>query len=265
MDALPTDYFPSDLKTAATSHFKIPSLAAVLLRQLPTEPCRSFPSCGQTFLGKLLHPKEIEKAAGFRFVKRRSEFLTGRVCAKMALQTFWSSLETGRCPQLNTVDIVNEPSGRPIVSCNGLWTDPPPEISITHSGGYAAALAAGFLCGIDLQEQKDNLLRVEEKYCSQTELQLMTKFLPKNSIKSYLSLLWAAKEAAKKALSSLQMPGFLELLLTPPIGSVADCHVFRLTVRIQDNILMPQEVTALATTFENYSLAMCIVKKEEYA
>ncbi len=85
------------------------------------------------------------------------------------------------------------------------------DISISHSGDYGAALAACSPCGIDLQLRQDSLLKVKEKYCSEAEYRLLETFLSETDTLARLALLWAAKEAAKKALSHWQMPGFLDL------------------------------------------------------
>lgn len=182
----------------------------------------------------------------------------------MAMASYWTLDGSGPIPPFDRIAIVNDHSGRPAVCIDGQPNVLPPEISITHGGDYAAALAAASPCGIDIQLQRDNLLRVMEKYCIPDEEHLLKELLPNTAALARLSILWAAKEAAKKALSFRQMPGFLELALISPANILPSGLSLRLAVRVLDNLRMPQTVTVLATTFANYGLAICVVGKEGY-
>jgi 4'-phosphopantetheinyl transferase EntD len=265
MKKLPKDLFPQDLKQAATAIFGKPVVAAILLRQLP--PAETDPVGLPTDyipVTTLLHPGELAKLDSYRLAKRRAEFLTGRVCAKMALQRFWTTDGPGHLPPLERVEVTGAANGRPMIQGDGLQGWPAPEISITHGGEYAAAIVAQRPCGIDLQEQKDNLSRVREKYCSPAELRVLTELFPETPPLSRLCLLWTAKEAAKKALSSVQMPGFLELELTSPATRLHSCHALVLAVQVKGNAKMPDSVTVLVTALDNYGLAICILTKEQH-
>ncbi|MBU1568095.1 MAG: 4'-phosphopantetheinyl transferase superfamily protein [Proteobacteria bacterium] len=264
MQKLQRDFFPAALKQAANTLLGMPALAAIILKQAPADTIPAILAIEPSPIATILHPHEIAKLDSYRLAKRRTEFLTGRICAKMALQSFWTS--RGRClsPLLSTVEIQGDSSGRPLVCLYSQEGSPQPDVSITHGGEYAAALAADTPCGIDIQPHKENLLRVREKYCSLEEMQLLAELLPNVSLLPQLSLLWAAKEAAKKALSYRQMPGFLELVLTRPAKTYHDCHSFTLAVMVQNNPLMPDAVTVLATLFKNYGLAICILAKEQH-
>ncbi len=263
MERLPRDLFPPDLKQAIITLLGGPVFAAILLKQPPDGAgLDSFPAEFTPAIA-FLHPNELAKIRHYRLVKRRIEFLTGRICAKMALEDLWTKVNANLPPLLSEIDIAHDPNGRPIVSHHALGAGLPSEISITHGGEYAAALATELPCGIDIQPEKDNLLRVRERYCSLKEFEVLEKLLPGASVLTRLSLLWTAKEAAKKALSYLQMPGFLELELTQPATSSHHCHFFTLEVRARNNHLMPDTVTVLAATFENYGVAICILTKEQ--
>ncbi len=263
MEQLPGDLFPPDLKQAAITLLGRPALAAILLKQLPVKAVpAAFPADYPPGTA-LLHPHEIERLGNYRLAKRRAEFLAGRICAKMALEGLWTSTGQGLPQPLNKIEIANDPSGRPIVSPYGLEDRPRPEISITHGGEYAAALVADFPCGIDIQQQRDNLVRVREKYCSSDELQLLTELFPDAEPLHRLCLLWTAKEAAKKALSYRQMPGFLELEMMLPTKHLPHCHFLTLAVLVRDKPRIPDAVTVLVTTFLNYGLAICILSKEQ--
>jgi 4'-phosphopantetheinyl transferase EntD len=262
MEQLPRNLFPSDFILAAPDVFGSPAMAAVLLDQMEAAtnpiglPADSLPQVA------LLHPRETVKLATFKLAKRRSEFLSGRISAKMAISGYWALEGSNPNPPLDSIAIVNDSTGRPVVSIDSSPDILIPEISITHGGLYAAALAAASPCGIDIQLQRDNLLRVREKYCIPDEEHLLKELLPDNAALARLSILWAAKEAAKKALSFQQMPGFLELALIPPATILPCCLSLTLAVRVLDNLHMPKTVTVLASTFANYGLAICVVEKE---
>jgi 4'-phosphopantetheinyl transferase EntD len=259
MRIIDNDLFPPGLRVAATEVFGPSPLAAMLLQQPADGHIPPPVSAEMAELPALLHPNELAKTLTFTLKKRQREYLSGRLCGKLALRTFW--MEGARnipCP-LSEVEIVNTGSGRPMLRDHGLSGCRLPEISITHGGQYAAALIAQFPCGIDLQPQKENLIRVREKYCIPQEEQLLDDFLPDMSALAKLSLLWAAKEAAKKALSTLRMPGFLELILAPPAKVLAQGITFTLAVRTSNNSALPPTVTVLATLFGEYGLALCIL------
>ena len=75
---------------------------------------------------------------------------------------------------------------------------PTASVSISHSGGYATALACPEgCCGVDIQQKNPTLLKVQERFASEEEL---AAFSPILSPLTRLGLLWAAKEAVKKCL-----------------------------------------------------------------
>lgn len=259
MDRLQRDFFPAEFKQAACIFFERPALAATLLEQ---------PSAGDiplhlppalTHAPPLLHPKEILRFASYKLAKRRAEFLTGRICAKLAIKSYRASGNSRPPPPLDKIAIKNDLNGRPLIDLDNLAGWSPPEISISHGGNYAAALAADAPCGIDVQQQRDNLLRVREKFCSPAELRLLDTMVPNLPALTGLTILWTAKEAAKKALSYLQMPGFLELELRQLANASPNALSLTMAVMVRNNPRMPHKVKVLATTFGDYGLAICIL------
>ncbi len=263
MEPLQKDLFPPDLKQAAMALFGRSTPSAILLKQPSADALpNSLPaSCSPAVA--LLHANEIIRFTNYRLNKRRAEFLTGRIAAKMALKNFWTSAGLILPAALCHIEITNDANGRPIVCPDCLKDLPTPEISISHGGEYAASLVAKSPCGIDVQRQQVNLLRVREKYCSVAELQLLAELLSDMAPLSRLLLLWTAKEAAKKALSYRRMPGFLELELISSVKSLPHSPTFTLAVRVRDNDRLPGFVTVLVTTFADYGLAICILPKEQ--
>ena len=210
----------------------------------------------------LLHPKEAALLSGYRLAKRRSEYLTGRICAKIAIQGF---LHLSRTPALPLspadIEIASTVSGRPDARVHAAHTGAlKMDISISHSGDYGVALATGSKCGIDLQLRQASLVRVQEKYCGADEYKVLAAFLPNHDQLTRLALLWTAKEAAKKALSYWQMPGFLDLEVTK-LKSFRDVVVFCLRIRPAANRHMPEEIRVVAGLFGDYALAICLVNE----
>lgn len=261
--------FPPPLRQAVTEHYATDSLGAVLLRQGAERASGGGTSHTASLdqdLVRLLHPREKTRASSYRLAKRRDEFVLGRASAKLALAEYWRAL--GFHPDPQEVEIVNDDDGRPVTVTmpSGDIALPPAEISITHGGGFAAALAGALPCGVDLQEQKETLVRVREKYCLGDEERLLAASLPGLAPLARLSLLWTAKEAVKKACSCRWMPGFLDLRLERPVCPQSGCHVLTLTVSgAPAGCMLPARLTVLATTCHGCGLALCILKEARHA
>jgi 4'-phosphopantetheinyl transferase EntD len=261
MDKAFENLFPVNLRQAVTTHISEQTAGFILLKMLDMDGGQGPISLDNPAAG-LLHPGEKAAAGAYRLSKRRSEYITGRICAKLALERFWAG--QGCRPAPATVEIANAASGRPLVNCPPLpefANRPPPEISISHCGTYGAALATQTPGGIDLQEQKDTLFRVREKYCGVDENQVLQACLPEEAPLARLTLLWTAKEAAKKALSYWRMPGFLDLKLTLAAPRATGCFALVLSVRGFETHRLPEKITVLATTFDHYGLAVCILQE----
>lgn len=162
-----------------------------------------------------LHPSERERLSSLRQRKRHLEWLGGRLCVKEAVRLF---LHDGR-PHPQEVapsrfQIVSMPSGRPVLAPDAFPGNMAlPSLSISHSGKYAMAVAAAVPCGIDIQQPRDALIRVKERYCGPAEEDVLARTLAGLELRERLLLLWAAKESIKKAGVHDRMPGFLELVL----------------------------------------------------
>lgn len=147
-------------------------------------------------LSSLLTPTELDIFQGFRYDKRRQEWLGGRVAAKRAVQIM---VQATKNPSLSFQDcsILPDKHGRPLVAPlpSGF---PAASISISHSWGFAVALACHEgSCGVDIQQKNPTLLKVHERFASEEEL---ATFGPTLAPLTRLGLLWAAKEAVKKCL-----------------------------------------------------------------
>jgi len=170
---------------------------------------------------------------GFRLPKRRLEWLGGRIAAKHAAK----GLAGVGCQAADWLRwrVETLPSGRPVLA---EWVGERAEISISHSGSEAVAMAAEHACGVDIQQCSERLVRVKSRFCSAVEEERLVASLPGVEIISCLNLLWAAKEAVRKALPVTPLASFEETELLavggdPPAQLVLDiCYRRRGTMTV---------------------------------
>jgi phosphopantetheinyl transferase (holo-ACP synthase) len=257
----PKNLFPAAIQNGVIEIFGKQTIQPVLLELLaPTavgEPPLS-DSCSAT----MLHSNEAAILSGYKLAKRRSEYLTGRICAKMAIQGFLKQTQPHTAPPiLAKIEICNSANGRPKFLLHPKKTVTlTMDISIAHSGDYGVALATQSRCGIDLQRQDAALLRVQKKFCSETEYRLLETSPIDIDMTKRLNILWATKEAAKKALSYWEMPGFLDLELRE-LKNSTNYITLSLHITHTKSKQMVKEVTVAASIFDEYALAICLINK----
>lgn len=206
-----------------------------------------------------LDPAEQERLASFRFAKRQLEWLGGRIAAKNAAMAL---LHNQPCPGQGYQGLRIDASlaGRPLLRRSN---DPQailPDISISHSGSYAGAVAVrGGLCGLDLQQISPQVVTVRERFASDAELNLISAHLDSHDTATVLSLLWSAKEALRKALACQPLAGFSELSLqhltgNPHQGMTGHFSCPRLTASLLPVFLALKKNFACAITFLNAPL-----------
>jgi phosphopantetheinyl transferase (holo-ACP synthase) len=130
------------------------------------------------------------------------------------------------------------------------------------------AVAAAAPCGVDIQENRETLGRVRERFCSPAEGGLLSLRLPGLEPSEHLALLWAAKESVKKAVLLEPMPGFLELELTRIDCSIGSDHAggllftFALAMEDQGNVgtlaSLSSPFQALVCLDQGYGIALCL-------
>lgn len=176
----------------------------------------------QTLWQEWLHQTEQEKLQTLHYEKRHIEWLGGRICAKQAALQYLRHDHQGQQGTLSDQKaiaapellIMNSTAGRPFLAHQARPQNLDlPHISISHSKGYALAMAAASPCGIDIQAESPSLSRVKDHFCAAAEDTLLRQGLKQLPAKDQLTLLWVAKEAVKKSVSWARMPGFLELSL----------------------------------------------------
>lgn len=203
-------------------------------------------------LQKTISSRELKVLQSYKMEKRRHEWFSGRVCAKMAAADFVAS-QYGKHLELNQIVIGNIPSGRPYIT----WPDhclPQGEsdLSISHSGRYAIAVTASAACGIDIQEPRQTLIRVKDRFCLDEEEALLNNIMAEQDEISSLTLLWAAKEAVRKTYSLQFIPEFLQLTLDSVEKNSNGW--FRITFRHSQ--IRPIVICGF---YQGYGIAICII------
>ena len=166
---------------------------------------------------RILAGEEARRLEGFRFAKRRAEWLGGRLAAKAALADF---LGTGEAAPAGLV-IENDGHGRPFARNDGVFPTLP-HLSISHSGDFAAALAAPRPCGLDVQAIRPNLARVRDYFADAEETALCGA---EAADEAWLARVWAAKEAVKKCRYPAE-PTFMERIkITGRAGEILLCRL----------------------------------------
>lgn len=162
-----------------------------------------------------LSEREAQHYGAFRFKKRKTEWLGGRLAAKGAalqhLEVMAGPNHPG--PDWQDMEIETARQGRPyLVGINGCKTALP-EISISHSKGLAIGLAAMSRCGVDIQKIGESVVRVRDRFAGQAEYEMLAGMSSDFGMKKNLTLLWSAKEAIKKTAMNGPLPGFLDIEL----------------------------------------------------
>ena len=221
-----------------------------------------------------LHGTEQEKLSTLHYQKRHLEWLGGRICAKQAARQYLLHGSQGNPSEPATLHaphllITSAPSGRPLLDPGILPEDlNKPHLSISHSRRYALAVAASTPCGIDIQATSDALGRVQDRFCAREEEELLGRHLQKLQPSDHLTLLWAAKEAVKKATDFDRMPGFLDLALThiqsiSETDSPANC-LFTLDYqdRHQESCTPQLQFQVTVCLYQGYGIGLCVIPSQ---
>ncbi len=231
---------------AAQSHFSGTTLFGVMLEI--TELCRLLSDEG--LRNQWLSEKELHRHSSFKFEKRRNEWLGGRICAKLAAGQAWG---TSTQQEYRDIVVVNAHGGRPSLQLQANDKSCSFDISISHSGNFAVALLANEFCGVDIQETNKTLLRVKDRFCSTEEEKTLGTFFNTATDAAELNLLWSAKEAIRKALSSNKVPDFLALNLFRIKMIPKDFYAFHFSYK-------DQTLSTICGAYRNYCLALCVQK-----
>lgn len=213
----------------------------------------------------VLSRREIEKAKSFTSRKRQNEWLTGRICAKLAAMHYNNSLTATQPPlQPASLHIINNDTGRPCLAGELPFELKSTDLSLSHGAGYGLAIVADCWCGADIEEPRESLAKVREKFCTLEEEELLQHSIGDLSELQQLTILWTAKEAAKKALSHTRMPGFLELILTESEAHTGG-WVITFLVSSREFARYPTTITVAAELYQGYGIALCLSGRDNHA
>lgn len=123
-----------------------------------------------------LYPVETEELNGLKS-RRKSEWL----CSRYLLHIMSGRELRGAC--------VKDEYGKPYL------TDSNFNISISHTAGFTAVMAASANVGIDIQDIVSKIERIAHKFVNEEEY----SFIPENSKNEYYHAIWGAKESMYKA------------------------------------------------------------------
>ncbi|MCI5126525.1 MAG: 4'-phosphopantetheinyl transferase superfamily protein, partial [Candidatus Electrothrix sp. AR5] len=160
-------------------------------------------------LQRVLSAAEQDYFQRFKYMKRKKEWLGGRIAAKAALLALASHHAADQ--DLRSITILPNKHGRPITeelpACLANQRSGP-IISISHSDCFAVAMAkkasrvregSRASCGVDLQKISTKLAGLTTHFATDAELQLLAQQADCDE-DTRLTMLWTAKEALKKAL-----------------------------------------------------------------
>lgn len=210
---------------------------------------------------QILSDRELTEAGSFTLNKRQDEWLTTRISAKVAAMQYQGAIADSQPPlSPKEIAITNDEKGRPALAGQLTPDLRKTDLTLSHGAGFGLALIADSRCGIDIQDPRDSIMKVRDKFCSAEEEELLRQPLGELPERQYLTLLWAAKEAAKKALSHKRMPGFTELILTAIEPHAAGWAIqFLISSRLHKGY--PPTITVVAELYATYSLALCLSRE----
>ena len=165
---------------------------------------------------KFLSGQEQLAMRAFTSEKRRIEWLGGRIAAKYVTVRLFE--QEGDILHFPDIRVSAAKNGRPFLSVSKRIRRQGdiPDISISHSGSMAAAMASRKeFCGIDIQKITPKVIKVQERFCTPSEKLILQGPCPcrPEMAATMLTKLWAAKEALRKASTREPLPGFLEMRL----------------------------------------------------
>lgn len=166
----------------------------------------------------------------FRYLKRKREWLGGRIAAKLAVAEYLLGELAPDETNWSEWQIIPDTNGKPHVESTTKRENNPPHISISHSGGLAIALASPLPCGIDIQKKTATVTKVRDRFSEPQEVSIM------NSNQNFagmdeatkLTMLWAAKEAVRKTVDVSPLLGFKEMNLVKVFDQHHDFRLLEL-------------------------------------
>jgi acyl transferase domain-containing protein/phosphopantetheinyl transferase len=154
------------------------------------------------FLGRLfLHESEWKYLQSLKVAQRQWQWLMGRIAVKDAVRLYLAREMGSDMIHPARLLIAVEETGKPFMTPLEGWP-PMPEMSIAHSDGWVAALAADVSCGIDIEPAARDVSVILPQFAGADELDLIRRALGHQPEELWPLRLWCAKESLGKALGT---------------------------------------------------------------
>ncbi len=216
----------------------------------------------------LLAPRENQTYEALPNLRRKRDWLLGRIAAKDAVRRRLSAAEDMSVTYAD-IEIHNNPEGAPFVySANLAEAQRDWKISITHKDGLAYAVATDRAdvngVGVDLEMQVEREAGFDDLAFAKSELDILSKLQGGKSSRN-IAAAWAAKEAAAKAIKT----GFESNPKNFRLASF-DVQNNRCSVTVNSEVIHPHDsklMTKVRTEamqvelhfLANHVLAVCII------
>jgi len=149
-------------------------------------------------LEDIFSPDELKMLLAFKFSKRKTEWLGGRLAAKLAFKKKYP------VNQLKSIIIKTKDNGAPYIDSisstlngEGIDKDVWKHLSISHSGNYAIAGISIYPVGIDIEEILPRYPALYSIAFTEYEIKTINSLLSDKK-DEYITRLWTAKEALLK-------------------------------------------------------------------
>lgn len=218
-----------------------------------------------SLLSQILSQAEQHYFQRFKYIKRKKEWLGGRIAGKAALLALADAAPNVRNIMRNMTILPNK-HGRPMIkelpAC--LFTQASQAsqasditISISHSDGFATALARKKSathpsCGVDIQEISPKLAGLTSHFATDAELQLLAE-QTNCAEDTRLTMLWTVKEALKKALLHDQSVIFSATELQTVVRISDSVWCFTCTVQRQVQSVLVHHLSPYVVSFTQES------------
>lgn len=140
--------------------------------------------------------ESLEELLGNVVLKEKTLLRLNRMKSEMHQRAFLSVRMLLQESGFNDFDLHYDEFGKPYLSPNECHTEPV-EVSITHSHHFSAIIISEEAVGIDIELQREKIIRIADKFVNATELNRLKSFDSEDYIRK-LTVKWGAKEAIFK-------------------------------------------------------------------
>lgn len=147
---------------------------------------------GDDYARRALAPAEYADYLTLKLQKRRIEWLSGRLAAKITATKLCRML--GKNNSWNDLIILSDDARAPYLAEQPQWT-----LSISHSGEFAVAVMSERRIGVDLEKIVDHPSALADYFCCEEEQAELAHWQPEPSVWNRLLMqFWTRKEAVAK-------------------------------------------------------------------